>query len=105
MRVSDRRKRVRSFRGWTRLNVQRQPEPMQVIDTSQYSCTAHEREISDGSGLTFFFLLLSSTGMSAAAETAAAAANAAFSAFDLRPRFLGSLGTTAAAGAMPCSCS
>jgi hypothetical protein len=69
-------------------------------------CTRErERDLGWESGLTFFFLLLSSTGMSAAAETAAAAANAAFSAFDLRPRFLGSLGTTAAAGAMPCSCS
>lgn len=55
--------------------------------------------------LTFFFLLLSSTGMSAAAVAAAAAAIAAFSAFDLRPRFLGSLGATGAAGAIPCSCS
>ena len=64
-----------------------------------------ERDLGWESGLTFFFLLLSSTGMSAAAVAAAAAANAAFSAFDLRPRFLGSLGTTAAAGAMPCSCS
>lgn len=44
MRVSDRRKRVRSIKGWARLNVQRQPDPMQAIDASQYSCTAQERE-------------------------------------------------------------